>query len=93
MKVDFETFMLTQEDHLVPRAKGGSNGLENRVIACYVCNNLKGFFVPEFELTATNRTAYIDAVRDHIMSKRSEKMRDFATWTHLPGGVPRESPE
>jgi 5-methylcytosine-specific restriction endonuclease McrA len=28
-------------DHLIPRSKGGSNKMENLVLACCVCNNLK----------------------------------------------------
>lgn len=29
-------------DHLVPRAKGGKNSLDNLVLCCYVCNHKKG---------------------------------------------------
>ena len=29
-------------DHLVPRSKGGGNRLRNQVLACQLCNNLKG---------------------------------------------------
>jgi 5-methylcytosine-specific restriction endonuclease McrA len=39
--VDFETWMLTQEDHLVALKGGGAHDTDNRVIACYVCNKLK----------------------------------------------------
>ena len=28
-------------DHLIPRSKGGNNRLENLVIACFECNQLK----------------------------------------------------
>jgi len=29
-------------DHVIPRAKGGTNGLDNTVAACKTCNNRKG---------------------------------------------------
>jgi len=29
-------------DHLVPRSKGGSNDLSNKVPACHLCNQMKG---------------------------------------------------
>jgi CRISPR/Cas system Type II protein with McrA/HNH and RuvC-like nuclease domain len=80
--VDFESFMLTVEDHLVPRASKGGTTVENLVIACHVCNKLKGKFVPDFALTSSNRTKYLNAVRDEIMKRRSKNMRDFASWTH-----------
>ncbi len=87
LMVDFDTFMLTQEDHLVPLAKQGEDALENLVIACYVCNKLKGEFKPNFALTQLNRIAYIDAVRDEIMKRRSKNMRDYASWTHSEKSV------
>lgn len=45
--VDFETFMIAHEDHLVPLSKGGADSPENIVIACAVCNALKSNFVPD----------------------------------------------
>jgi hypothetical protein len=82
LMVDFESFMLTQEDHLISRKSGGEDDELNRVIACYVCNVLKGDFCPPIKLTSQTKTRYIDAVRDHIMARRSKHMRDFASWTH-----------
>lgn len=87
--VDFESFMLTQEDHLVPIKSKGESTLENLVIACYVCNKLKGRFVPDFALTDSNGIKYLNAVRDEIMMRRSKNMRDFASWTHAePNALP-----
>ena len=85
--VDFETFMLTQEDHLVPEATQGEDTLDNLVIACYVCNKLKSNFRPDFSLTQSNRMAYINAVRDEIMKRRSKNMRFYASWTHSEENV------
>jgi HNH endonuclease len=87
--VNFENFMLTQEDHLVPASKGGSHSLENLVVAGYLCNKLKGHFVAECSLSAANRSEYVNAVREEIMKRRSAHMRDHASWTHdAPGATP-----
>lgn len=90
--VDFESFMLTQEDHLIPSARLGPDDFENRVIACYVCNKLKGAFVPDVPLTSSNRTQYINSIRDYIMSRRSHYMSEFASWTHAERGSKAEVP-
>ncbi len=80
--VDFETFMIIQEDHLVPLSKGGKDVPDNVVIACAVCNSLKHDYVPTIKLTADNRTHYIAEIRSHVMSKRAAKMEDYAEWAH-----------
>ena len=46
------------------------------MIACFVCNNLKGDFVPE-EATHEDR---VWSARNHIMERRSERMKDFDSW-------------
>jgi len=80
--VDFETFMMAEEDHLVPISKGGQYELDNVVTSCAVCNRLKGSYMPEFELTTANRDRYVGEIRAHIMSRRADKMAEFTTWTH-----------
>ena len=38
-------------DHLIPRSRGGKGKPNNKVLACYRCNNLKGdMSVAEFRL-------------------------------------------
>ena len=54
MMVDFDTFMIIEEDHLVPRSKDGEDIPENVVIACAVCNRLKGDYAPGTKLTESN---------------------------------------
>ena len=39
---DFDLFVTMGRDHLVPKAKGGSDGTQNRVTACAVCDKIKG---------------------------------------------------
>lgn len=80
--VDFETFMMTEEDHLLPRSKGGLDELDNVVTSCAVCNGLKANYVPEFQPDATNREKYIADIRAYVMERRAAKMAEFTTWTH-----------
>lgn len=42
----FKTNRLTI-DHIIPRAKGGSCSIENKVIACWDCNRIKGDMWPD----------------------------------------------
>jgi hypothetical protein len=77
--LDFETFQTSQLDHLIP---GAGDDLSNIVLSCFVCNNLKGSFVPPDIQMADNRSAYIHHIRVHVMSRRAERMQDFASWTH-----------
>ncbi len=80
--VTFDTFMIIEEDHLVPLSKGGEDISDNVVIACAVCNRLKSDHVPDVRLTADNRTQYIAEIRRHVMSQRAKKMADYVSWTH-----------
>ncbi len=82
MLVDFETFMTVQEDHLVPRSKGGLDEANNIVTACSVCNMLKGNYTPADDYKPEKRGAYIAANRKHIMGCRAKHMADFVPWTH-----------
>ena len=82
MLVDFETFMTVQEDHLVPRGKGGADEAKNIVTACSVCNILKDDYTPTDDYKPEERVAYIAAIRKHVMSRRAECMAEFISWTH-----------
>ena len=81
---DFDSFMLAEEDHLVPRSKGGPDSAENVVIACAVCNRLKGNYAPTESYDATKRNDYIIGVRHFIMSQRAKHMDIFSGWACLP---------
>jgi len=75
---DFDTFWTAQIDRLVP---GGEYSLDNVVLACFVCNNLRGRKVPEIQLSPDNRDAYIEAVKQLIDQRRNEKIAsDFLSW-------------
>ena len=81
---DFESFMLSEEDHLVPKSKNGADVQENIVIACAVCNRLKGNFTPAEGFDPSKRGHYIKQCRAFIMSKKADKMADFMGWLELP---------
>lgn len=79
---DFELFWLAQRDRLVPGSKGGEYTAENTVLACAVCNNLRGSYTPhDLELTADNRAEYIRAITSEVNRRRKLKQdEDFASW-------------
>jgi hypothetical protein len=82
MLSDFDTFMLTEEDHLLPRNDEGADDETNRVTSCRICNMLKGDYSAGRELYFADRAAYIQKVRDFIGSRRAQKLADFFSWTH-----------
>lgn len=82
--VDFDTFMLAEEDHLVPIGKGGAATQDNVVIACAVCNRLKGTYAPDNGFDPRRRNEYIIDVRHYIMGRRAKHMDTFSGWVCLP---------
>ena len=82
MLTDFETFMMVQEDHLVPKGKGGLDEASNIVTACSVCNLLKSDYIPPYDYKPEECGKYISDIRKHVMSRRAERMADFVSWTH-----------
>jgi 5-methylcytosine-specific restriction endonuclease McrA len=86
---DFDTFWTAQIDRLVP---SGDYVPENVVLACFVCNNLRGRKVPLIPLLPDNRDAYIEAIRQLIDVRREEKRKtDFASW-HPTSPTPTKLP-
>jgi len=83
MLLDFDTFMLAEEDHLLPRRDGGADDETNRVVACRICNMLKGDYAPPPELYESDRAGYTQKVRAHIATRRAERMVDFFSWTEV----------
>lgn len=83
---DFDRFMMATEDHLVPSSKTGKRrDLENLVLCCLACNRLKADYTPAKPIDSRKqRQEYVRNVRDHIMQKRSERLREFMRVTH-PG--------
>ena len=79
---EFERVWLAQRDRLLPGSKGGEYTAENTVLACAVCNNLRGNYTPQdLELTADNRAEYIRAISSEVDRRRKLKQdEDFASW-------------
>ncbi len=79
---DYETFALATEDHLLPKKHGGADDDSNRVIACSLCNSLKGWYVPEGgkDLYDSKIEEYIRKVREHIAEQREKRRIDYLSW-------------
>ena len=86
LKADYDRFMMATEDHLLPCSRGGhTRNLENLVLSCRTCNNLKSNFVPTPPLDLRKqRRQFITAVRAYIMARRAERLKEFVQVTH-PG--------
>lgn len=84
LKADFDTFMMAEEDHLVPGSAGTyARTLKNLVLCCSVCNRLKANFVPNPPIDVNRKKkAYMRAVRSHIMKRRGERVKEFLQVTH-----------
>ena len=81
MLQDFDTFYTSEEDHLVPKRKGGEiDDTQNIVIACSVCNRFKGGFTPEFAYSNEDRERYIESIRKHINDRRSHHKQTYDNW-------------
>ena len=70
-------------DHLVPRSKGGGNRLRNQVLACHLCNTVKGNtdlpdWLAGLDLPTDLRTSR--AVIAHTTAARADLL---ATLNHL----------
>ncbi len=88
----FDAFCQSQLDHLKPKVEGGKdNDLDNRVISCFACNNLKGAFdpSPDAALDQTNRDTYIAKAKEYIAGKKdgsieSRLYADYKYWVDRP---------
>lgn len=66
-----------QQDHIVPKSKGGWEGADNLAIACKTCNFLKRDWDPRSSEPARPPREYIDAVKKHLLARRREKGREL----------------
>lgn len=82
MLSDIDTFLLVEEDHLLPMKEDGEDNESNRVTSCRVCNMLKGDYSPGKKLYEEDRPAYIQKIREHIAFHRMKRAADFFSWIH-----------
>ena len=76
--VDFDTYMSAELDHLIPTKSGGDDTDTNKVLACNVCNRLKGDYDPRSASpTPSDRDQLIHAARVHIAHRRAQQMEGF----------------
>lgn len=79
--VDFDIYMSAHLDHLVPMTKGGDDSDENRVLACSVCNILKGTFDPRSTAAKPgSKQDLLHAARVHIAKCRVEKIEQYFSY-------------
>lgn len=67
-------------DHVIPRARGGSDSWENLVCACTICNNKKGDRTPEeANMSLTSRPfkpSHIMFIK-HVVGKLDENWKPY----------------
>ena len=75
-----EDYDAWQTDHIIPVSKGGSEtDLENKAIACKICNFMKRSYVPE----GGNRAERLVSARQLIYEKRKRKQEELGEVLHL----------
>ena len=90
-----DTFAASHLDHLKPsRAGGNDEDVVNRVIACAVCNSMKGGFdpSPDGPVTAGTFASAVATARAYIAEKREgttpcSYVRDYQYWLKESGRV------
>ena len=87
-----DSFASSHLDHLKPKRKGGPDSLLNCVIACGVCNSMKGGWdpCPNGQVTADNFHAVVAAAQNYVMAKRNgttrcSYVRDYNQWLKASG--------
>ncbi|MEX2376342.1 MAG: HNH endonuclease [Dehalococcoidia bacterium] len=96
--VDIDSYDLWENDHLRPLSKGGIAETENLVLACRLCNKIKGNWEPA-DSSEWSREQMILAVRKHVEEGRDKKRSELkkvldilAKGGVLPGLSMREAP-
>ena len=91
LKADFDSFMMAEEEHLIPRGSPGADDPENIVIACRVCNALKRRFPANESFDIGRKDEFIAAARKYIMEMRAKQMEIFAGWVCVSTTAPKEA--
>ena len=75
-KESFYDWMTIENDHLIPASKGGSDGLDNMVTSCTVCNSFKGSYLPE-NYRSLSRDELLNDIREKIKESREESQVSY----------------
>lgn len=74
--VDIDSYDLWENDHLRPLSKGGIAESENLVLACRLCNKIKGNWEPA-DSSEWSREEVVLAVRKHLEEGRGRKWSEL----------------
>lgn len=65
-------------DHLFPRAAGGSDDIENSVLSCMLCNQIKSDWDPSEALPEPQtRAGLVEVSRRYIQERRIGRLREI----------------
>ncbi|MFZ0797895.1 MAG: HNH endonuclease signature motif containing protein [Terriglobales bacterium] len=65
---NFDVWVNLPIDHIVPKRHGGDDTAENKAVACYECNMVKGSYVP----VGNNRGERIADARRYVQGRREQ---------------------
>ena len=88
MLASLDDYLSKQVDHIIPRAAGGCDTVDNYALSCSVCNGskLKDKWNPACVVGQdASREELIQAVRRHLIKKRVNKYEEFLRYREIVG--------
>ena len=76
---------ILEQEHIVPKSKGGSNSVKNATLSCRMCNQEKGNMTPEEWLASIKKSSSLDKARREgiqrvIAGKTSGVSNRYCAW-------------
>ena len=88
MLASLDNYLSMQRDHIIPRNAQGSETVNNYALSCAACNDrrLKGSWNPASVVgDDACRDELIQAVRQHVRERRSNKHEEFSRYQQIVG--------
>ncbi len=73
-KLSYINYRMLTLDHLKPKAYEENNSIENLITACFICNQFKGHFYPEYAKTQKD---VFNEIRKHIKTQLSFDFKKY----------------